>query len=219
MKISEIKTTLYDIFAYLFPGALIILLTYITFQHFKKVFDITIIVRNCCSLLDFKTTIGLSIIAYFVGHVTSTVSSFIVEKNIFCKIPVLSKKIEENILFSSGMFEIFKKKYLDTFDLEYQSKDFRSVICYVESKEPAIYSTAFVFLSFYGMSRCIAFSLSIFVIFELIAFIKHMNIIDLYYCIGLLLLSLVFYYEYFRFFRYYKQEIMMGFVLPKTKDN
>ncbi|KNY27682.1 hypothetical protein [Pseudobacteroides cellulosolvens] len=218
MKISDIKATLYDIFGYLIPGILFIFFSYVSFNHFKGTFDNTKILKNVYSYMEIKNIIVISVFAYFIGHVLSTLSSLIVEKSIFLKFSFLSRGLKSKSQFSNNMFENFKRKYSEVFNLQYDDRDFRSVICYVESREPLIYSTAFVFLSFYGMARCIAFILSSFFICELIITFKYFSFAELYYCIGILLLALVFYYEYYRFFRYFKQEIIMGFVLPKQHN-
>lgn len=212
MKISEIKATLYDIFGYILPGLLLIFLSYIMFKNFNKVFDFIEIINGFILYVDIKKIVLLLIIAYFLGHALSSFSSFTVEK-IFLKI---SKGMQDEKIISSEMFGLFKKIFYDIFAIEYKKSDFRTVICYVESREPAIYSTAFAFLSFYGMARCVAFIFSIFFVFEIIVFIKYFQYTSMYCAIGFLFLSVTFYYEYYRFFRYFKQEIMMGFVLPKN---
>jgi hypothetical protein len=112
--------------------------------------------------------------------------------------------------------ENFKTHYEQTFNLPFSEKDIRLCITYVESKMPAVYSTAFVFLSFYGMARnlCLLFLFWIPVQF----FIGYGQISRTanIYCSISIILFLIFLYEYIRFQRYFVQEIIYGFMSNKT---
>lgn len=215
MKISDIKATVYDFFAYILPGLIFVFLGYIQYRHFQNYWDINENINIFCSFLDFKGSLMLLLLSYLLGHLLSSLSSLVVEKNIFLKINFLSKGLQDKNQISSKLFKCFSDKYIKVFNKDYESKDIRSVICYVESKQPAVYSTAFVFLSFYGMARSIAFSFSLFFISEMVNLLVKYSIWGLFYTGGALVVSLIFYYEYNRFFRYFRQEILSGFLLPE----
>lgn len=211
MKFAEFKFTLYDLFGYIFTGLVLITLIYISLQHFQKNLDLGKIFDGFSIILK-KYAIIVVFSAYLLGHLISTFS-FIIEKIISSFQRTYEKYNYPKNLLSSGIYNVFSEKYKKIFNSEYETKDFVWLTSYVESKQPLVYATAFVFLSFYGMSRCLAFSFFIFSIFEMIACLKCN--VSCSYAFFSFFIAVIFLSEYFKFYGYYRQKIITGFTLPE----
>lgn len=210
MKELDIKATIYDIFGYLIPGLLVLGIFYSSYLNSVSKFNLNAIITFINTLTAKGFTI-LFFISYFLGHALSTLSSFIVEKKIVFK--YFYKFIYANGILSNGLYNNLITKYQRVFNNNYSDKDFRLIICFVESKQPAIYSTAFVFLSFYGMARSLGFVLSIGLLWELYNFLILSHKDSIWFGIVYLVLGIVFYLQYYKFIRYYREQIFMGFIL------
>jgi len=211
MNNLTIKTTIYDIFGYLMPGLLFICLVYISYLHSKGITDICPIIMQQVKDIDIKLFIIIFLLSYIIGHATSTLSSLVVENLILLKLKIA--KLDSNNVLPFDLREIFKNKFKILFNVNYDDKKFRAVICYVESTQPSLYSTAFIFLSFYGMARNIAFVFTINFIIELI----NLSVVNTFPFIATyILFSIAFYHEYYRFFIYFKEHILFSFCCPNN---
>lgn len=213
MKGLDIKATIYDIFGYLLPGLLVIIIIIFSFQHSYGLFEISDMIDLVKSLGGIEFTF-VFFLAYILGHCLSSLSSIILEKNFIFKLKYLSDLINVNHLLSETLRIRLMDKYREVTNSELTDKDFRFLITYVESKQPAIYSTAFVYLSFYGMARTIALVFSIGFIWEIINILILGYKGSIIFSILYLTLFFLFIYHYFRFLRYFREQIVMGFILP-----
>jgi hypothetical protein len=210
MKGIEIKTTLYDIFAYLVPGglALCLLLT----EHYRLVGVAKPLRFAFQRIGDVGFAQGLLILglSYVVGHGMSTLSKLVLEDWFLEK--NLSKHVTDEKLVGDTVLAELRERHKEVFGCNYEKKSFRAIIAYIEDRRRSIYGTAFVFLSFYGMARNIS-------MLSFIAFIWYAFGLKLFGA-GILplagggsfLIAILFYYEYFRFHSYYHQHILMGFL-------
>jgi hypothetical protein len=132
-----------------------------------------------------------------------------------CKnIKYISDKVELSNLLSQGIYSKLKEKFKNEFKNEFSEKDIRLLICSVEENSPLVYSTAFIFLSFYGMARNLAMVCIIMLVFE------HLLIIKTHeyplYSIVYLIIGIIFFFHYIRFRKYFLCHIASGYLLNKT---
>lgn len=204
LKVSDVKATFYDLVSYLFSGLLFLFMLLVFLSHFMEGINLS---------LGNATTVALALIAsYLLGHALATVSSLAIEKWL------LAGKIKKNLntqsLLGESLIDSFKDKYRTSFKCQYQEKDFRILICFVEAYQPNIYSTAFVFLSIYGMCRNVAFIFLLFAVLESTLLFQQPT--ALIFCIIIIYMILfgVFLAGYFRFMKYFRHEILCGFLIP-----
>jgi hypothetical protein len=210
MKSYNIQTTIYDVFGYLIPG--IIILFFADIAYYQVVLGELVYphIINLNAAMIILIIVG----GYILGHALSGLSSLVIE-------PLMTRRIEftaiplslENIL-SENMTNCFNEKFNTVFGFDFHPMDFRAVICYVETHKPAVYATAFIFLSFYGMCRTLAFTFSIVFLTELAIWFVFHSKYSLIMALFCLILSISFYYGYFKFYRYFKVQIISGFVIP-----
>lgn len=209
MRVSDIKATFYDLVSYLFSGLLFLLTIYIAFLHqTNSNLSLTLINKASATQILF-----ILFGSYIIGHFIATLSSLLIERWIFKK--SIEKNLTPSTILSDQLHDLFIEKYTNLFKSDFNNKDFRLIICYVESNQPSIYSTAFVFLSIYGMCRNYAVIFLLSAIAEMIIFINKCNFIVLAYVLLYIVASGVFLLGYHRFIKYFKQEIINGFLLPK----
>jgi hypothetical protein len=212
MKGLDIKATIYDIFGYLIPGTLLIVIVYYSYKHTLGINpnnDLEIYLKG----LDTKSLIFFIFISYCIGHTISALSSLVVEKLIVFKAKKISSNLDVQTLLSSSLYSRLCIKFKELYNTDFTNKDFRLLICFNESKQPNIYSTAFTFLAFYGMARSLVFISSIGLIWELYnSFLGNFRSSLLFVFTYLFFVS-VFYYQYYRFLRYYREQICMGFLI------
>jgi len=211
MKLADVKVSFYDIISYLFTGLLFLLLLFLFHYHIAYQFSLISLPS-----LNFNTSIILILLllCYILGHLLSTISSAIFEKFLY------KRKIEQELaiteLLSKELYNSFLEKYNRLFNCIYNEKNFRTVICYVESFQPNIYNTSFSFLSIYGMCRNMSLLFLVFSIGELYLLAINKNLFLLIFILLYLFLSFVFQLAYFRFMKYFKEEIISGFLVPNT---
>lgn len=213
MKIEDIKGTLYDFFGYFSPGILLITLGSVALLHSKGVEDYYSFFKNN---IEKVTTIEIFVViflAYILGHATAGISSFIIEKNIIKRIKRIDGSLCVNKILSVELYNVFEQKFQQTFNISYKENMFRTVICYVQAKQTEIYQTAFVFLSFYGMARNFTLIFASTFLWETYnaLFLKVTGLgmyIALYF-----ILMVTFGHEYYRFLKYFKNQIANGFLL------
>ena len=133
-----IKTTLYDFFGYLVPGLVLLLYLYIFYQNIDKELNFLVILQNLTKY--YKTIYGVLVVlvGYCLGHMVSSLSSFILEKNIIDKMEFFKSKLALKELISPDLYGLFEEKYRNYFNVNYNCKDMRILICYVEKNNPEI---------------------------------------------------------------------------------
>lgn len=92
------------------------------------------------------------IVCYIFGHLLSSVSSFVFENE-------LSNKLASFVFgfgFDASQYDEASEKKLGK---KYGECGQRAIVVYCQSNHPAIYETAFTFLSIYGLSRNIAMAM------------------------------------------------------------
>jgi hypothetical protein len=210
MKGLEIKTTLYDIFGYLLPGGSALLLILMETYRISGIDSPLRYSLEKIGGLNFAQGIFLLGLSYIVGHGLSTLSRLILEDWFLEK--CLAKHITDDNTLGTAVFKQFEERFKETFKYAYDKKSFRAVLAFVEERRIAIHGTAFIFLAFYGMAR----NLSMVALIGTIWYIGACFIFG----IGMVPLAgvtfsaaIIFYYEYFRFHRYFHQHIMMGFLV------
>ena len=214
----SIKTSIYDIFGYCIPG--IVTLLYIYFIHN---FNNLLFSANILSQLqqDFKLSISqwivIFILSYIIGHLIATLSSLIIEKWLCCR---LYKKVSTpKELFDEATYNQFNIKHNEIFGVPYSVKNSRMTFAYINEYYPNSYSTAFTFQTFYGMARnlCLIF-IAIGLLFLFASIFCAFSI-----CLTLLhfVIAGIFFYEYYRFVKYYNLQLMSTFLVPgsNTKSN
>lgn len=213
MSINGFKGTLYDLLGYFAPGLVAFIGCAITVA---RIFNI------CCTLDRLKTAsknisafevFALIIIAYILGHAIASISSLLIEKKLVVKVKKLRESISSKSILNDEHYAILCSKYKNVFNAQYNDKNIRRIICYVQSKQNLVYETALIFLSFYGMARNFSFTFGTFCIIEaVLCILKKGNI---YVLTFLAVLSVAFLYEYIRFRKYYIDTILSGFLIPE----
>ena len=199
MKNFDIKITLYDFFGYILPGFAIICFSFIAIEHSNG--NSNAISQFFYVLKSQSITIILFItwFAYWIGHAFSSISSYLLGKLLIENVKFFTEKVSIKSILSDQLYLKFQSKFEEEFGSHYTEKDYRYIVCYVESSHPAVYSTAFVFLTFYGMARSSCLVMSIGFIWEFINFLffSPVNVELIFFLIIQLFLFLVFFYEYY----------------------
>lgn len=212
MKGIEIKATLYDIFGYLLPGYIFIVSSAFIWTQIdgatnmnESIEVINNITKNYGFLL-----IGFS---YYLGHVISTATKYVIHKKIVKNNKMLADYIDLKSIFRHEIIKSFNDKYMSLFGVRYDDKDFSILVSHLEKNNASLYSTAFVFLSIYGMARTISGIMLLFTVIEL----ALMLIIQQWYLVIYVLIGLTtficFFYEYMKFLKYFRSKIYEGFIL------
>ena len=222
----SIKVTLYDFIGYFIPGFVFILLIIISLNHscpdkyplyinLKNYFAIDSSESNNAINFSLYTYFVIILLLYIIGHIVSTLSSIIIEKFIRERCGIDRKSFLINNVLGNEQFDTFAKKIKTKFNMNYEERYFRICISFVELNRTSIYSTAFVFLTFYGMARSLAFITSLIFLWEVFNLFLNYTFMGLIYCVLLLILSVLFYSEFRRFQRYFKEQIVNGFLIEK----
>ena len=215
----SIKTTIYDIFGYLMPGLLSISCIYAFYrQAAEKVGLIDAFSGSLCKMNVYSCA-ALVGAGYLAGHFVSALSSLVLEKWMLHKCKLFGENWMLRKILDNDTYLQFSKKYEEVFKLKAKNgeKVFRDCFVYVEARQPAVYSTAFVFLSIYGMARGIALIALAFAIWATI-YIGACNKqwVGVLYGGLALLVFIGFMRQYLRFHRYFRQHILNGFLLPES---
>jgi len=211
---TEIKTTIYDIFGYLVPGYLCLSLLFIAYNQSVHNNDAFGEMYRYVADLNLNIILLLTVGAYVIGHILSALSSLLIERGI-TKIIKFNIFLNEENLLGKSLFTLYENKFESTFHCKPDENVFRLIVCFVESKQPSVYSTAFVFLSFYGMARNFTLVFSIFSGWELLNAIALRSSTAFLYFVISIILTTILYYQYIRFFKYFKKQILCAFLLPE----
>ncbi len=208
----QIKTTLYDIIGYILPGGLFLLLLLIGHAQYDCDSQVLKSVWANIEMVKWPQIIVICFVLYIAGHIISSLSSLLESWT--------SKSPNYEKLLGSELFNRYKSKLEELYKCKPDSKSFRLCVCYVESKQSAVYSTAFTFLSFYGMSRNTSLLLALFAVWEMfiltcVIMTKGWSMLfsAVLGFVSALILTVLTYYTYKRFRRYFYQYIICGFLL------
>ena len=209
-----IKATLYDFFAYLLPGICTIFVIKIFILNIASEFDYKDIL-NLFVITNIYQFLILLILSYISGHLISTISSILIEKNIVKKIQRLNNYFKISNLLSNDIYRNFEENYKMKFNSKFNEKDFRLIVCYVEENHKENYSTSFVFLCFYGMARNISFVFFLTFLFEMsiIFYTKTFQ----YYSLIYILIGIISFFHYLRFKKYFITNIINSFLIDTKK--
>lgn len=214
----NIKTTIYDIVGYLMPGLLSISCIYAFYRQAAEKVGLIDAFAGGLSGINVYSCAALVGVGYLVGHFVSALSSLVLEKWMLHKFKVFGKNWEVRKILDNDTYIQLSKKYKEVFKLEANkdAKLFRNCLVYVEARQPSVYSTAFVFLSFYGMARGIAFiAIAIAIWATLYVGLYNKQYVGVAYGVLALLAFAGFMRQYLRFKRYFIQHILSGFLLPE----
>jgi hypothetical protein len=194
-----IKGTLYDLLAYILPGAILLIWVIWMFQPYGVTLKMLIASKGII-------LIGFICIAYISGQLISAIGAFALEgptKRFI--VWLLGKTPLKIVLISKTELPI-----IDGLITNDKLQTSRNIIALVQSKYPSVYDTAFVFLSIYGLSRNI--STVIFMCLFVYCFSSggHGNQLMVF---SSLAVALIFLYNYFRFKHYFNAQIQSGVYL------
>lgn len=215
MSINNIKGTLYDLLGYFAPGFIGLAGGYIITLEANNVPDLYAEITETIGNISAFEVFILIIAAYILGHAVASFSSWLIEKILIEKIKRLKQAVAVNHILGDADYNVFCKKYKYIFGVDYSDKSLRKVICFVQAKQPLVYDTALVFLSFYGMARNLSLVFGVFSLIEARACFLGQGV----FCVLalLLLLFVVFFYEYIRFRKYFLDTILSAFFIPEKE--
>lgn len=198
-----IKGSLYDILGYIMPGAFVLLGLFAMYEN-KKGVNLILWLQNHVDVhMGLAFGCGILVCSYIVGHILTSIGSLLFEnrhvKRLFSEAWLRNLyKIDEN---REG--EAYKARFKELFGCD-AVFSFRNVVAYSQERTKAVYDTAFVFLSIYGLSRNISVAL-------LVLLAVHFLIIgdswsgSLYAAFFISFIAMV--HNYFRFREYYIAQI------------
>lgn len=216
---SEIKTTIYDIFGYLLPGFFSFFLVFLAYHHSKGTENIILAAKQLVSTLGMYNFLILAAVAYAVGHLVSTFSSIIIESLLLRKIHLFSKYHDDKEILGESLYKVFCDRFKSIFGVEVNPKTFRLCVCFVEAYQNTVYSTAVVFLTIYGMARNFVLISFVYLVWETInCIVKKQGSLCLF-VLGSILVTIGFFIHYLRFYKYFKQYILNAFILTNKTEN
>lgn len=145
----SIRTTIYDIFGYLMPGMLLLAICHLGYALYAGEFN-TPLPTSVIGIF------GITFVSYALGHAVNAASKIVIEEWLFRKQfleaanwqkreknELRLKRLEDRarLIFNMGLADLTR------FELH--------IRC--EEKLSQSFTTGFTFLSFYGMSRSLAF--------------------------------------------------------------
>lgn len=213
MNINNLKGTLYDFLGYFAPGLIGIICGTIMVLRINNVFNNYRTLEKIIEDISALEIFILVIMTYIFGHAVSSASSWIIEKRLMEKSDKLKKFVDVKEILDEEHYAIFCMKYKKVFGTQYAQKSIRKIICYVQSKQPSVYETALIFLSFYGMARNLSFVCWLFFLVETYFLIFGQGYFYLWFILGILFVIFVF--EYVRFRKYYLDTVFSGFLITE----
>lgn len=199
----DLRATIYDIFGYLMPGMLLLYYIIFKFVDRKTIAEIKGIGIN----IELEKIVIFLVLSYFFGHAISIMAEFLIEKNLYYKLRFNPEKT-----LPIHVYDSFKKKFKEIFGCDLsrklEEKDMRYLVAYIEKNEENIYSTAFVFLTFYGLGRNLV----------LISFIVLVtSCCNVYLLLISAIAITVFFLQFIIFRNYFEHHIFSGFII-ETKE-
>jgi hypothetical protein len=209
----QIKTTLYDLIGHIIPGLAFLVVLFVGYNHSIQCHQPLTELREYIVSLTAGEIVVFVLFTYLAGHFLSTISAVLVE-GLLSKMPGSARFNRDREILGENLYKTFAEKFQKTFGCEPQQKDFNTCVCYVEAKQPAIYSTAMVFRSFCGMARNLTLVLMAYSLCEIINWVVIGNSQSAQYLIAALVAGLISFCHYLRFLRYFRRRILNGFIVP-----
>ena len=213
MEKLGVKTTFYDLIGYVVPGALLVLFIAKVCAAVSLSMNHVDILQSLVSL-NIYSFLGLIALSYVAGHFLAALSSGIIEKGLCCWVGSLSEKTTVKSVVPSLHLKI-KEKFEEHFGVEFDSESIKLMMTVVEEYMPRAYSTAFIFLSLYGMARN-------FTLIFLIAAVGDLCLLFVGRCVsffmplGFLVLSIIFFLQYVKFRRCFINQICDAYLIHRT---
>jgi hypothetical protein len=209
-----ITFTLYDVFSYALPGFLTVCMLF--FHDFWNVGSSIAQFYMQTDLLPFM--IIALIVSYLIGQILSVISSLIIEKGICSK----SKYYRDTWSFENILGDQLAKeahnKFKQIVNVDYLPKqNLRYIICYVQENFPNVYSTAFIFLTFYGMARNIVLVGMLELIIQAVSMFNTYKPQKLLLFFCELVIILILFNGYVKFRTYFTSQIYHGFMLEEKR--
>jgi hypothetical protein len=214
MKDYGLKTTLYDFMVYLLQGGVILFVGYLCYLHSKGNPDVMATLNEVMKESNLSLKFLFAFLSYLTGHLLSTLSCLLVEKLVFRKVTKLKSQMDCSNILSSSLYEQLCKKFKLVFDSNYEDDNFYACVCFNEFKRPQIYSTAFYFMVYYGMARNLSMTFFLAFLWETVNAIFVSGTDALPFLFTYIVVSFIFTYEYYRFYRSFKKHIALGFITP-----
>jgi hypothetical protein len=213
MEMIGIKTTIYDFFSYFISGIIlnncIILAIYFTNHELIIPFG-DIYGEKLLSLIpNWFLILTIVLLTYVLGIILSTLSSIIIEK-IIMRISFLNKFLIKKNVVSEDLYNLINKKVKNDFGIDFNDKIFRLIITSVEKYSVNAYNTAFVFLTIYGMNRNL--SMIFFFVGIVTLIINIMQSSNILFALILIVLSILTFVGYIRFYRYFISQILSAYI-------
>lgn len=218
----KIPFTFFDFFGYLFPGFIFfvaILWILVPEQAYQKTIDFFNLTKDFKYIISF----AILIIIYSLGHVVSSLGSYLFEGLLVGKwLGYPSEHLFNDERKNTWPFSSYGKNYSERFRDAFNEKskeqlgDFNSydkfMLCFtfVKEKCPTTFGRLTIFISLYDFSRNSAIALLILAI---------VSILKSYYIYSVLLFGLTFLFtsRYLKFFRIYGDEVFRTFYLYSSE--
>lgn len=210
----NIKTTVYDLIGYIVPGLVTISLSIVVYTQLNPIQNMSETIKFLSPLFNIYFSMLVIIISYIIGFLLSGLGDLYYD--VLIKIfPSLKRGSIIKHRLGGVSFDLFKQKFNQMFNIEFSEYHIRILICYVENEKPNLYSTAFYYLSFYGMSRTLFIILALFALVEIamLILVNPCMILTLAFIIVSLLLAALSHYQYIRFVKYFLEQIVYAFLI------
>lgn len=213
MERFGIKATLYDLFGYVLPGALSVAIV-------ARAWVIIFSSQECGNILRMAgkmnpyTLMGLLGLSYVMGHFVSALSSRIIEKGL-CK---WSDKLASQTRLTTVLQPLYGKledSYRKHFETDLDDRSMGIITTVVEEEMPRAYSTAFVFLSIYGMARSLSLVFLFGAIVEVILACAGKGYFLI--AIGLVAPVAVFFLHYIKFRRHFIAQVCNAYLVNRCE--
>lgn len=213
MEKLGIKATFYDLFGYVIPGTLSIVLAARVWEVFSSGLDYTDI-WEVTTKMNAYALLGVLGVSYITGHFVSALSSRVVEKGICEWIEKLASQTKLATVLPS-LHGKLKDRYNEQFEVALDERSLSLITTVVEEKMPRTYSTAFIFLSIYGMARSLSLVFFCAVVVEFV-----LALADKSYCfiaIFLLVPTVVFFLHYIKFRRHFIAQVCNAYLAYRSE--
>lgn len=214
---AGITFSLYDVFSYVAPGFI-----FLGVLVFRNILGFGSIVIRFYHELEFLPFLIVTIICcYLLGHLLSIISAATIENRICKKLKWCDGKFSLETVLGHQLEEQLKNKFKEITHADYMPKcNLRYIICYIQENSPSVYSTAFVFLTFYGMARSMVLVCLCEAFFQLISIIvSDCTCSKLLTFLFELFVSYLFFVGYVKFRTYFHSQIYHGFLLKGKEED
>jgi hypothetical protein len=221
MNLIKSPFNIYDLLSYLANGFILIIAVFFLFFNEEE------FIANIIEKLSLSIGIIILVIAsYIVGHLISMLSSSFFEKiivkyilgypsrNFFLKKPAQFKVIKKIFGFyfyktpyNHDVIDRIENKYKKIFKLDFNKwESFNLCFHHVKENSQTTYNRLLTFISIYGFCRNLSLN------FLIIAIMMLVNNY-IFFGVGAIVLSYLFFLRYLKFFRQYGDEVYKTFII------